>query len=197
WESERTGWKNFYLYDLSGKLLVTLTNHPVEVAAIVKVDETAGQFYYMARDGDNHMKLQLHRVGLDGKADKRLTDPALNRSVDVAPDGQHFIDVGQTHDIPPSTRLMDAEGKLVAELAKSDTTKFDQLGLKRVELIKYKAADGTTELHGLLHFPSNFDPAKKYPLLVTVYGGPATNGAREVFTTPSTLTEFGFLVAAL
>ena len=92
---------------------------------------------------------------------------------------------------------MDAEGKLVAELAKSDTTKFDQLGLKRVELIKYKAADGQTELHGLLHSPSNFDPSKKYPLLVTVYAGPATNGARETFTTPSPLTEFGFLLAQL
>src|SRR6266404_1628462 len=197
WESERTGWKNLYLYDISGKLLATLTNHSFEAGAVATVDETAGVLYYMARDGDNHMKLQLHRVGLDGKGDKRLTDPAFNHTVDVAPDGNHFIDVAQTHDIPPATRLMDGDGKLVAELAKSDATKFDQLGLKRVELIKYKAADGTTELHGLLHFPSNFDPSKKYPLLLTVYGGPATNGAREVFTTPSTLTEFGFLVAAL
>lgn len=197
WGSERTGWKNFYLYDLSGKLLSTLTNHSFEAGAVVTVDETAGLLYYMARDGDNHMKLQLHRVGLDGKADKRLTDAAFNHTVDVAPDGKHFIDVAQTHDTPPSTRLMDGDGKLVAEIAKSDTSKFDQLGVKRVELIKYKAADGTTELHGLLHFPSNFDPTKKYPLLVTVYGGPATNGAREVFTTPSTLTEFGFLVASL
>jgi dipeptidyl-peptidase-4 len=197
WESERTGWKNLYLYDMSGKLLATLTNHSFEAGAVVTVDEAAGLLYYMARDGDNHMKLQLHRVGLDGKGDKRLTDAAFNHTVDVAPDGKHFIDVAQTHDIPPATRLMDGDGKLVAELAKSDTSKFDELGLKRVELIKYKAADGTTELHGLLHFPSNFDPTKKYPLLVTVYGGPATNGAREVFTTPSTLTEFGFLVAAL
>lgn len=197
WQSERTGWKNFYLYDLSGKLLATLTNHSFEAGAIVNVDEAAGVLYYMARDGDNHMKLQLHRVGLDGKGDKRLTDPSFNHAVDVAPDGKHFIDIAQTHDIPPATRLMDGDGKLVAELAKSDTGKFEQLGLKRVELIKYKAADGTTELHGLLHFPSNFDPTRKYPLLVTVYAGPATNGARENFTTPNTLTELGFLVAAL
>jgi dipeptidyl-peptidase-4 len=197
WESERTGWKNFYLYDLTGKLLATLTNHPFEVGAIVKVDEAAGLLYYMARDGDNHMKLQLHRVGLDGKGDKRLTDPAFNHTVDVAPDNKHFIDVAQTHDTPPVTRLMDGDGKLIAELARSDTTRFDQLGLKRVELIKYKAADGVTELHGLLHFPSNFDPTKKYPLLVSVYAGPATNGAREVFTLPRTLTEYGFLYATL
>jgi dipeptidyl-peptidase-4 len=197
WESERAGWKNLYLYDLSGKLLASLTNHSFESGAIVKVDEDAGLLYYMARDGDNHMKLQLHRVGLDGKGDKRLTDPAFNHTVDVAPDNQHFIDVAQTHDTPPATRLMDGDGKLVAELAKSDTAKFDQIGLKRVELIKYKAADGVTELHGLLHFPSNFDPGKKYPLLVSVYAGPATNGARETFTLSSTLTEYGFLYATL
>jgi dipeptidyl-peptidase-4 len=197
WGSERTGWKNFYLYDLSGKLIATLTNHLFEVGAIVKVDEDAGFLYYMARDGDNHMKLQLHRVGLDGKSDRRLTDPAFNHSVDVAPGGNYFIDVAQTHDIPPVTRLVDADGKVIQELAKSETTKFEQLGLKRVELIKYKAADGSTDLHGLLHFPSNFDPSKKYPLLVSVYGGPATNGARETFTLPNQLTEYGFLVATL
>jgi dipeptidyl-peptidase-4 len=49
----------------------------------------------------------------------------------------------------------------------------------------------------LLQRPSNFDPNKKYPLLVTVYAGPGTNGARETFTTPSAITEFGFLVASL
>jgi dipeptidyl-peptidase 4 len=197
WASERTGYRNLYLYDLSGKMLATLTNHQFEAANVVKVDEEAGQLYYMARDGDNHMKLQLHRVGLDGKADKRLTDPAFNHSVDVAPDGKHFIDIAQSHNTPPTTRLVDADGKVVAELAKSDATKFDQLGLKRVELIKYKAADGVTDLHGLLHFPSNFDPNKKYPLLVSVYAGPATNGARENFILPSALTEYGFLVASL
>jgi dipeptidyl-peptidase-4 len=197
WVSERTGWRNFYLYDLSGKLLSTLTNHQFEVANIVRVDEAAGTLYYMARSGDNHMKLQLHRVGLDGKGDKRLTDPAFNHAVDVAPDGKHFIDVAQTHDSPPTTRLVDAEGRVVEALAESDMTRFDQLGLKRVELIKYKAADGATDLYGMLHFPSNFDPNKKYPLLLRVYAGPDTNAARENFTLPDALTEYGFLVAAL
>jgi dipeptidyl-peptidase-4 len=197
WASERTGWRNYYLYDLSGKLIATLTNHPFEVANMVKIDETAGLLYYMARDGDNHMKLQLHRVGLDGRNDRRLSDPAFNHTVNIAPDNQHFVDVAQTHDTPPATRLMDGDGKMIAELAKSDTTKFEQLGLKRVELFTFKAADGTTDLHGMLHFPSNFDPSKKYPLLVSVYAGPATNGARETFTAPNPITEYGFLVATL
>ena len=197
WVSERNGFRNFYLYDLSGKLLVPLTQHEFEVANIVKLDEQAGQLWYMARSGDNYMKLQLHRVGLDGKGDVRLTDPAFNHSVEVAPDGKFFSDVAQTHDKPPVTRLCDASGKIVKELATSDLADCDKLGLKRVELFTFKAGDGTTELYGMLHFPSQFDPAKKYPLLVSVYAGPATNGARENFTLPSSLTEYGFLYATL
>ena len=82
WESERNGWSNLYLYDLSGKLIAPLTAHTgFEVGALVKVDEAAGLLFYTARDGDNYMKLQLHRVGLDGKEHARLTDPAFNHTV--------------------------------------------------------------------------------------------------------------------
>ena len=196
WTSERSGFRNFYLYDLSGKLLATLTNQPFEVGNIVQVDEAAGFLYYMARDGANPMMMQFHRVKLDGKNDVRLTDPAYNHSVDLSPDGKYFVDVAQTHDVPPFTRLIDAKGKLVAELAKSDLSKFDQLGLKKTELFKFKSADGSRDLYGILNVPSNFDPAKKYPLLVSVYAGPGWNGARETFSTPSPLTEYGFLVAS-
>jgi dipeptidyl-peptidase-4 len=85
----------------------------------------------------------------------------------------------------------------VAELAQSDMSKFDELNLQRVELIQFKAADGATDLYGLLSKPSNFDPAQKYPLLVGVYAGPETNGARETFAMPSPLSEYGFLTATL
>jgi dipeptidyl-peptidase-4 len=197
WTSERTGWRNLYLYDLTGRLITPLTQHDFEVANVVRVDERAGVLWYMARDGDNHMKLQLHRVGLDGKNDRRLTDPAFHHTVSVSPDGRSFVDVAQTHDRPPVTRLHDANGRVLAELAQSDLTKFEQLGMQRVELFTFKAADGITELHGMLHKPSGFDPGRSYPVLVSVYAGPATNGARETFTMPSLLTEYGFLVVQL
>jgi len=198
WESSRNGWKNFYLYDLTGKLIAALTTHStVEADNIVLVDEARGFLFYTARDGDNHMKFQLHRVGLDGRNDKRLTDPAFMHTVSASPDGKYFVDVAQTHDNPPVTRLIDSDGKTVAELVKSDTSKFDQLGLKQVEMFTYMAADGKTTLHGLLHFPSNFDPAKKYPALASVYGGPASPATSERFTLPSTTTEYGFLVLTL
>ena len=197
WESERSGFRNYYLYDLSGRLLSTLTSHPFEVGAIVHVDEKTNALYYMARSGDNHMKQQLHRVALNGKGDRRLTDPRFHHTVSMSPTARHFIDVAQTHDTPPVTRLMDAAGRPLVEVATSDVAKFEQLGLKRVELFTFRGADSTTVLHGLLHFPSNFDPSRKYPLLVSTYSGPATNGASENFALPNRLTEYGFLVASL
>ena len=79
WESSRNGWSNLYLYDLSGRLIAPLTSHTTfEVGNVLKIDEAAGLVFYTARDGDNYMKLQLHRVGLDGKGDVRLTDRAFH-----------------------------------------------------------------------------------------------------------------------
>ena len=198
WESERTGFRNYYLYDFAtGKLVSTVTNHPFEVAGIVRLDEKANALYYMARDGENHMKLQLHRVALDGKGDKRLTDPSLNHAITFSPDGKYYTDVVQTHDKAPATILATADGKQIAELAASDMSKFNELRLKPAELYTFTAADGKTQLHAMLQKPSNFDSTKKYPVLVTVYAGPATNGARETFATPSPLTEYGFIVLSI
>ena len=197
WTSERTGFANLYLYDISGRLLATLTEHPFEVSGIVHVDERERRVWYMARSGDNHMKMQLHVVGLDGRGDRRLTDPAFHHTVSMAPDGRHFVDVAQTHETPPVSRLVDARGRTVAELASSDITKFTELGLKPVEMFTFTAADGETELHGMLHRPSNFDPSRRYPVLLSVYGGPNSAGARETFTTPHPFTEYGFLVVTL
>jgi dipeptidyl-peptidase-4 len=193
------------------------------VGSLIKLDEAANVLFYSARDGDNYMKLQLHRVGLDGNGDVRLTDPKFHHTVAgcmgaaaaggggrgsaaaagggcaISPDNAYVVDVYQTHDTPPATRLLDSTGKVVADLAKSDLTRYSQLGFKPAELFTYTAADGKTTLHGLVQFPSNFDPSRKYPALVSVYGGPASgsNSARETFVVPTTTAEYGFLILNL
>ena len=221
WESQRNGWNNFYLYDLSGRLIAPLTSSDAyEADKLVKIDEKAGVLFYTARDGDNPLKLQLHRVGLDGKNDRRLTDPAFHHAVgncipnlgarpeqpgpaggcSIAPDSAHFVDIYQTHDTPPATRLVDAtDGRIVSEIAKADASRLETMGLKRAELFTFTAADGKTTLRGVLQFPARFDPSKTYPALVSVYGGPEFGAitARETFVAPSPLAEYGFLIVSL
>jgi len=75
---------------------------------------------------------------------------------------------------PPATRLIDAvSGKVVAELARERPHEVRRTGPQEAEMFTYLAADGKTQLRGVISFPSNFDPSKKYPALASVYGGPA------------------------
>jgi dipeptidyl-peptidase-4 len=200
WESERNGWKNYYLYDIGGVLLNALTsNTAFEAVSIVKIDEAANVLFYTARDGDNYLKVQLHRVGLDGMGDIRLTDPGYTHAVTtgaISPTGAYFVDVYQTHDRAPATQLVDAKsGKVIAQLSQTDLGKYDQAGFKKTEQYSYLAADGKTVLYGQIGFPSNFDPAKKYPTLVQVYGGPVLPNLipSENFAGPNATAEYGFL----
>ncbi|MFZ4506335.1 MAG: DPP IV N-terminal domain-containing protein [Fimbriimonas sp.] len=193
--SERNGFRNIYLHNLAGTVVKPITQHNFDVDSIVRVDEKQGYVFYMARSGANPYLAQLHRARLDGTGDIRLTDPATSHRIQLSPDGKAFLDTAERLDLPPTTTLRDARGKEIKVLAKSDLTKFDALKLKRTERIEFLAADGKTKLYGWLQFPSDFDETKKYPLVVSVYGGPESGGSIERFQTPDSITEMGFLVA--
>lgn len=194
WVSDRSGYYTLYLYDLNGKLLKTLTEHPYDVENIVAVTGD-GRVYYTAHSVENPYLLQLHRVKLDGTGDVRLTDPKLSHTTYVSPDGKHVVDVAETLDVPPETRLLDDKGKVQSVVLKSDLTKFDELKLKRIQRIVFPAADGKTPLYGRVEFPSDFDPNKRYPLIVGTYAGPESGSGQERFRAPSPLTELGFVMA--
>lgn len=194
--SERNGFQNIYRGDLGGSPLVPVTGYnSFEVQSVLRIDEKNGQIYFLARDGENPYKLQLHRINIDGSHDQRLTDPAFNHLVSIAPNGAAFVDVEQDLDTPAFTTLRDSSGRLLDTVAKPDASQFEKLGLKKVKRIVFKAADGVTDLYGYVEYPSDFDPKKKYPLLVSVYGGPESGASSERFLFPNALTELGFLVA--
>jgi dipeptidyl-peptidase-4 len=208
WTSHRNGFENYYLYDRSGKLLNAVTSNTVDLAksdegllqqgeGAYRVDEASGTLWYTARDGENYMKVQLHRVGLDGRNDKRLTDPAYTHSVNISPDAKYILDVAQAHDVPPITRVLDRDGNVLVELSRADAGAVEAAGLKKVEMFTFLSADGKTRLHGTISYPSNFDPARKYPALLGVYGGPNFAAVSESYKLPSPLAEFGFLVLTL
>jgi dipeptidyl-peptidase 4 len=195
WASEMSKFKNYELRDLDGRKLATLTKNTVDAIGIVRVDEKAGTFDYTSNGPDVPYFKQLHRARLDGKGDQLLTDPKFDHTVDVSPTGSAFVDIAQTPTDPPTTSILDDRGRTLVKIGTSDISGFNATGPKLREFFRYKAADGVTDLWGTLDFPSDFDPSKKYPLWVNVYGGPESGGPEVRFQTPTATAELGFLVA--
>jgi dipeptidyl-peptidase 4 len=204
WETEKTGWKQFELRHLDGRLLATLTpaaEYPVH--QVVKIDEANGWFYYSAFSDENRLNLQLHRSRLDGtnqgvEPGQRLTPGSFHFSAfDISADNSYFTASRETFCDPPATVLFSTEGKQVATLAEASKSMFEENGVTPGELFSFTARDGKTTIYGRLQFPRNFDPSRKYPLLIDVYGGPSSSGVNNRFIAGNPWCEFGFIIAKI
>jgi dipeptidyl-peptidase-4 len=201
WGSERTGFRNLELRRLSDPAAVTvLTRHPFPVGEVVRVDESQGLVWYTAFSAELPMLAQLHRVGLDGAGEIRLTpaDRGWSR-FEIAPDGTRFVASGQTPERPPVVHLLLADGSAqpLATLAEADLRAFQAQRMPPPELFRCTAADGTTPIYGVLFFPPGFDPSRRYPLLVDVYGGPGSQAITGRFDGGPAERAFGLLVAKI
>lgn len=198
WETEKNGWKNYELRDLSGKLINPLTNTDgYPVSRIVSVDEKAGWMYYSAYSAENPYNLQLHRVRLDGTKNSRITTSPLNHTFNViSPDHRWVVSRMEDISTPPQTVIYSADGKLVATLEKATIAPEDQKYMT-AELFSFTAADGKTKIYGTLHKPTDFDPSKKYPLVIDVYGGPSSVGISNSFRPFNPYCEFGVCIAKI
>ncbi len=200
WETERTGWKHFELRHLDGRPLNALSAvQPYPVESILRVDEKANWMYYTAHSGPNPNNAHLHRVRLEGTEQKRLTSQPLNHSnFSISPDHKWFVASAEAVDVPPTTALFNAQGEQVAVLAEPHVEKAsEELKLSFGELFQFKADDGATDIYGTLYKPAHFDPNRKYPLVINVYGGPASRGIRNRFTLANAFCEFGYLIATI
>lgn len=198
WASERTGWKHYELWDTSGTRHAVLTHGEFPCGSIVQVDEDHGWMYFTAFSADVKISQQLHRARLDGSAHEHLTSDDLHYTgFDINPAHTHFIARAEDYATAPVTYLFDMQQKRLALLADSDTSRMTELGITPAELFTFKADNGTTDLYGLLYFPSNFDSSKQYPLIIDVYGGPLSQGVRNTFSPANPYTEFGFIIAKI
>ena len=127
------------------------------------------------------METHLHRVNLDGSRARRLTREAATHATQISPDGHWVITRYETTTEPPTTALYDTEGTRIATLAASDPARIGALGYPAPELFSFKAEDGVTDLYGWLYKPRGFDPSRRYPLVIDVYGGPESRGVRNTY----------------
>lgn len=190
WTSERDGYKHVYLYGTDGKLIRQLTKGLWEVADLKGVDEANGLVYYTAAN-PHPRERQLFRVKLTGKGEERLTKEAGWHEVDFSPTFSYYLDARSAFGQPAITTLYDAKGPKLVKVMEDNAgvaARLKEFNLSAVEFFQMQTTGADkTSLNGWLLKPANFDPGKKYPCLLYVYGGPGSQTVEDQWGGPNYL----------
>jgi dipeptidyl-peptidase-4 len=216
WSSERTGFRHIYFYSLEGKELAQLTKGDWEVSAIDAVDEKAGLIYFTATE-KSPAERQVYRVGLDGSGFARITKeagthavnfapsagspPGLNMASNVTTSVSAFIDTYSNTMNPPRQALLRPDGSRIAVLNENKVAELANYQLSPVEFLQVKTHDGVM-LNAWMIKPPDFEPHRKYPVLVYTYGGPhaqvvMNEWERSTFLWHQLMAEKGYIIFAL
>lgn len=202
WMSERDGWNHLYRYDVpTGQVKSQITTGTWAVRSVEHVDEEAGLIWFTAGGmvpGEDPYHVHHCRVAFDGSGQTRLTDGDGTHSVQWSPDRRWFIDTWSRVDLPPQHVLRDGlTGKLVVELGTADISALRATGWQQPERFVAKGRDGTSDIHGVLWRPKDFDPAKRYPLVEDIYAGPHAAHVPKAFRVryrQQDIADLGFIV---
>ena len=206
WFSQRDDWGHLYLYDLStGQLKHQITKGSWNVLQVLRIDSKNRNIFFLGcgREGGDPYFQYLYSVGMDGKNEvKLLTPERANHRISLSPSGESFVDSYSTPVEPPITLVRNKKGKKLVDLEKADISRLLEIGWQPPIPFSVKARDGKTDLYGLMHKPTHFDPSKKYPIINSIYPGPQTGSVGSRSFAPSrgdqqSLAELGFIVITL
>ena len=171
--NDATGWKHLYYYDMAGKLINAVTTGKFSVTDLNYVDEQKGIVYFTARGIENTARKDFYKVGLNGKKMQRLTFGEYNHAViNLSPDGSYFVTTYNNVSTPTKLSLVDNNGKIIKELGDCRGPEFNDYQLAKTEMIRVKSDDSLYDLPMKVTWPLNMDKSKKYPVLISIYGGP-------------------------
>jgi dipeptidyl-peptidase-4 len=170
WSSERSGYRHLYLFDLEGQQLAQLTKGEWEVSAVDAVDETKGLVYFTATE-KSPLERQLYRIALDGTGFTRLTKEAGTHASVLAPNAAAFYDTFSNAAAPQRQDLYRADGSRITTINENKIAELGDYHLSPMEFLIVKSRDGA-QLNASIIKPPDFDPQKRYPVLVYTYGGP-------------------------
>jgi len=186
WNSERSGYEHLYLVSDDGKA-TALTSGDWPVDSVLAVDEDAGQVYFAAGK-DSPLDSQVYRVALAGGPIERLSKADGYHSASFAHKANVYVDAWSNPQTPPQLELYRNDGTRIAALIDNDLDDDAhpfapyRAAQRPIEYGEIPAADGKTTLHYSLIKPTGFDPGKRYPVVVYVYGGPATQTVKRAWS---------------
>jgi dipeptidyl-peptidase-4 len=202
WSSERSGFQHLYLYDRNGKLLRALTSGEWMVEDLLAVDEGKGIAYFSATK-ESPLERHAYSVPLQGGAISKLSTASGMHAFDFSKNAADYIDSYSSPEAPPRSELHAADGRLLRVLSENKLDEhhpyFPYLAEHRP--IRYgtlKASDGQTLYYSVIT-PRGFDPNKKYPVVVDVYGGPAAQTVTRNWSAGFNqyLAQHGYLVFSI
>jgi dipeptidyl-peptidase-4 len=178
WSSNRDGFKHLYLYEIQGNLIRQLTQGSWEVDSLVAVDEGNGLVYFGAGK-ENVWDRDLYKVDLNGEGLTRLSEQKGWHSIDMNPSCEYYLDYFSDFTTPTIVGLRSSDGKLLDVIEPNEALNetLKEYRLSRPDFFSFDTDYGV-KLNALMIKPPDFDPSKKYPVLVYVYGGP---GSQTVF----------------
>jgi len=179
WSSERSGYRHLYLFDLEGKQLAQLTTGEWEVSAVDAIDEAKGLVYFTATQ-KSPLERHLYRVALDGTGLTRITKDEGTHATVFAHNAAAFYDTYSNAATPPRQDLYRADGTRIAAINENKIAEVADYHLSPMEFITVKSRDGV-ELNASIIKPPDFNPTKKYPVLVYTYGGPHAQVVRNAW----------------
>jgi dipeptidyl-peptidase-4 len=176
---------------MNGQLQNAITTGKFTVTGIKLIDEKSKTIYFTARGLENTARTDFYAVGFDGKNLRRLSFGDFNHSeVYLSPDAKHFVSVYSNVKTPTAIAVVDIKTKAADVLGTAMDNTYRPEEYAKTELIRIKSADGLYELPALVTWPKFMDPNKKYPLLVSIYGGPNAGTVMDSWSNPNAKENF-------
>jgi len=171
--SERSGYQHIYHFDRNGKLINAVTNGDWEVSGITSLDEKNGTVYFSGKK-ESVIESNLYSVKFDGSDFMLLSDKLGSHRVMFSPSNSYFIDYYSAANSPTEMTLHKSDGSKIRDLAITDNTQFEEYGFNETKFIQIPTSDDGTLLNAQITLPRDFDPNKKYPVIVYGYSGPGS-----------------------
>ncbi len=200
--SERNDWYSIYLYNFQTFEIKQITESGYDIHSLLGFDQKTGTIYYSSHErGPKY--LDTYSIRKDGKKKKRLTSQAGWNSTNFSRGFTYFTNQYSNINTPPVISLHKKNGSLIRVLEANSALKqrMDEYGFAEVDFFEFKTKD-MVKLEGYMLKPADFDPAKKYPLFMYVYGGPESQIVKDGFLTSrgawfQYLVQKGYVVACV
>lgn len=171
--SERDGYNHLYLYTIAGNLVRQITKGNFEVTDFLGYDEANGTTYYASNEG-SPLRTAIYKIDSKGKKTKLSTKEGTNNAL-FSKNFAYFINTYSSKDTPTEITLNDSKGRELVTLLDNKQLKsqLTHLNMPTKEFFTFKTSQGV-ELNGWMMKPANFDPNKKYPVIMHQYSGPGS-----------------------